>query len=406
MTDTTDQTAPRHLLEGVRILDLSTVLAAPFAATLCADLGATVTKVELPDGSDALRGLAPTTPEHALYWKLINRNKQGITLDVRQPEGRALLLKALAHTDVLVENFRTGTLDKWQLDMATLLQANPRLVVLRVTGFGQTGPYATRPGFARIFEAMSGLTHLIGTPGSGPQHPNLPLGDLVTGVFGAFSIASAMAAMRADPERRGFDIDLSGTEALMRLLDPLAVEHELLGSVRGHVGNRAGYTAPSNMYRTQDGVWVTVVASSDPIFRRLCVAMGREDWLQDPRFVSNPLRCRHVDALDGGIAEWFSGRPYAQVAEGLVQAEVPFTRVYTIVDVLQDPQVQHRQSIMRLTDPELGTLPAPCVVPRVQGTSSQPHRSGPGVGEHNVGFYKALGLAPSELEALKAKGVV
>jgi len=406
MPDPTENTAPRRLLEGVRILDLSTVLAAPFAATLCADLGATVTKVELPDGSDALRGLAPTTPEHALYWKLINRNKQGITLDVRQPEGRALLLKALARTDVLVENFRTGTLDKWGLDLATLLQANPRLVVLRVTGFGQTGPYAARPGFARIFEAMSGLTHLIGTPQSGPQHPNLPLGDLVTGVFGAFSIASAMAAMRADPDRKGFDIDLSGTEALMRLLDPLAVEHELLGSVRGHVGNRADYTAPSNMYRTQDGVWVTLVASSDPIFRRLCLAMGHEHWLQDPRFASNPLRCGHVETLDDGIAQWFAQRPYAQLAAVLTQAEVPFTRVYTIVDVLQDPQVQDRESIMRIADPQLGTLPAPCVVPRVPGTPSPSHRSGPNVGEHNEAFYTALGLTPAELAALRQKCVI
>ena len=406
MLDSNALTALPRLLEGVRILDLSTVLAAPFAATLCADLGATVTKVELPDGSDALRGLAPTTPEHALYWKLVNRNKQGITLDVRQPEGRALLLRALAGTDVLVENFRTGTLDKWGLDLATLLQANPRLVVLRVTGFGQTGPYAARPGFARIFEAMSGLTHLIGTPESGPQHPNLPLGDLVTGVFGAFSIASAMAAMRADPQRKGFDIDLSGTEALMRLLDPLAVEHELLGSVRGHVGNRADYTAPSNMYRTQDGVWVTLVASSDPIFRRLCKAIGQEDWLQDPRLATNPLRCRHAEMLDAGIKQWFAAWPYAQVAEVLTRAEVPFTRVYTIVDVLQDPQVQHRQSIMRIADPQLGTLPAPCVVPRVQGTAETAHRSGPGVGEHNEAFYTALGLTPSDMAALRQKGVI
>lgn len=406
MPDSAENMPQRRLLEGVRILDLSTVLAAPFAATLCADLGASVTKVELPNGSDALRGLAPTTPEHALYWKLINRNKQGITLDVRQPEGRALLLRALAHTDVLVENFRTGTLDKWGLDLDTLHQANPRLVVLRVTGFGQTGPYAARPGFARIFEAMSGLTHLIGTPESGPQHPNLPLGDLVTGVFGAFSIASAIAAMRADPQRKGFDIDLSGTEALMRLLDPLAVEHELLGTVRGHVGNRAGYTAPSNMYRTQDDVWVTLVASSDPIFRRLCVAMRHDDWVQDPRFASNPLRCRHVAVLDEGIGQWFAGQTFAQVAQVLGQAQVPFTRVYTIVDVLQDPQVQHRQSIMRLPDPQLGSLPAPGVVPRVPHTPPVAHRSGPDVGEHNLAFYSALGLSGSEMDALRQKGVI
>lgn len=172
------------LLQGVRIFDLSTVIAAPFSATLCGDLGADVTKIELPDGSDALRGLAPTTPEHALYWKTVNRGKRGITLDVRKPAGKDLFLKAIKNADVLVENFRTGTMDRWGLDLQTLLKANPNLIVLRLTGFGQTGPYAERPGFARIFEAMSGLTNLIGTQQSGPQHPNLPIGDLIAGLFG------------------------------------------------------------------------------------------------------------------------------------------------------------------------------------------------------------------------------
>ena len=160
------------------------------------------------------------------------------------------------------------------------------------------------------------------------------------------------------------------------------------------------------MYRTQDGVWVTLVASSDPIFRRLCVAMGQDDWAQDPRFASNPLRCRHVAVLDEGIGQWFAGQTFAQVAQVLGQAQVPFTRVYTIVDVLQDPQVQHRQSIMRLPDPQLGSLPAPCVVPRVPDTPPVAHRSGPDVGEHNQAFYSALGLSGSEMDALRQKGVI
>ena len=404
--DTQLSPSRRQLLEGIRIIDFSTVLAAPFSTTLCADLGAHVTKIELPDGSDALRGLAPTTPEHALYWKVVNRNKRGATLDVRNPEGRVLFLKAIAQTDVLVENFRTGTLDKWGLDLPTLLGANPKLVVLRITGFGQTGPYAKRPGFARIFEAMSGLTHLIGTSESGPQHPNLPIGDLITGIFGAFSISSAIASMRARPEQGGFEIDLSATEALFRLLDPLAVEYELLGKVRGHVGNRADYTAPSNMYKSQDNIWITLVASSAAIFSRLCRVIDHPEWLTDPRFETNPDRCRHVAVIDEGIAQWFAQRDFNEIEQRLGQAEVPYTKVFTIQDVLLDPQVQHRQSVIRIDDEDLGTIPAPCVVPRVSGVPPRTHRSGPSVGEHNAAFFSELGISASELEDLKKRGVI
>lgn len=403
-TETDTETPRLPMLDGIKILDFSTVLAAPFAATLCADLGAHVTKIELPDGSDALRGLAPTTPEHALYWKVVNRNKQGITLDVRQPEGRELFLKAIAHTDVLVENFRTGTLDKWGLDLKTLHAVNPKLVVLRITGFGQTGPYAKRPGFARIFEAMSGLTNLIGTPESGPQHPNLPIGDLITGVFGAFSIASAMASLRARPEQGGFEIDLSATEAIFRLLDPLAVEQEILGYTRSHVGNRADYTAPSNMYRSKDQVWVTLVASSNPIFSRLCHAIGRVEWLSDVRFDTNPGRCKNVEVIDEGISRWFGRNNFSDIEQVLGQAEVPYTKVFNIKDVLADPQVQSRQSVMRIEDPDLGSIPAPCVVPRVVGAAARQHRSGPAVGEHNAIFYNALGLSEVEIAQLKSRG--
>lgn len=394
------------MLAGINILDFSTVLAAPFAATLCADLGAHVTKIELPDGSDALRGLAPTTPEYALYWKVVNRNKQGITLDVRQSEGRELFLKAIARTDVLVENFRTGTLDKWGLDLKTLHQINPNLVVLRITGFGQTGPYAKRPGFARIFEAMSGLTNLIGTPESGPQHPNLPIGDLITGVFGAFSIASAMASVRAHPDQGGFEIDLSATEAIFRLLDPLAVEQEVLGYTRNHVGNRADYTAPSNMYRSKDQIWVTLVASSNPIFSRLCHAIGHVEWLSDSRFETNPGRCRHVEVIDEGISRWFASHDFIEIEQVLGQAEVPYTKVFNIKDVLADPQVQYRQSVMRIEDPDLGSIPVPCVVPRVAGAGERKHRSGPSVGEHNAIFYTELGLSKDDIAQLKARGVL
>jgi crotonobetainyl-CoA:carnitine CoA-transferase CaiB-like acyl-CoA transferase len=389
-------------LSGIRILDMATVLAAPFSATLCGDMGAEVIKLELPDGSDSLRTLAPVD----LFWKVTNRGKKGLTLDVRKPEGKALFLKLITSTDVLVENFRTGTLEKWGLDMATLHNANPKLIVLRLTGFGQTGPYANRPGFARIFEAMSGFAHLTGDAQSGPQHMNFPLGDVVSGLFGAFSIATAIAQRAMDPQQRGTVIDLSATEAMMRLLDPLAAEYEKQGSIRQRAGNRATYTAPSNMYRTADGAFVTVVGSSAAIFKRICHAMQRPELADDERFCSNPARMKHVDELDGIIAQWCLSQTYSAVAAALHAHGVPFSKIYSIADVAADPHYQARQALIRLPDPEHGSLPAPCIVPRMTGYEPAPPRTGPAPGEHNEEILSALGLPRSEVDRLHAAGVV
>jgi crotonobetainyl-CoA:carnitine CoA-transferase CaiB-like acyl-CoA transferase len=350
--------------------------------------------------------LAPTTPEHALYWKTVNRGKKGITLDVRTAQGKELFLKAIQKTDVLVENFRTGTLDRWGLSLETLLAANPNLIILRLTGFGQTGPYAERPGFARIFEAMSGLTNLIGTPESGPQHPNLPIGDLIAGLFGAFSISSAIASLRRDPSQGGFEIDLSATEALFRLLDPLAVEYSLLGINRTHVGNRASYTTPSNMYKSIDGKWITLVASSDGIFKRLCNAINRPEWIDNPKFSTNPNRCLNANEIDQGIAQWFASNPFTVISKIFDESGIPYTKVYDISDVINDPQVISRKGIIDLQDNDLGSIPAPCRVPRVPGILDTSIKTGPKTGEDNLSFYKDLGLSEDEISDLKKNQII
>lgn len=395
-------------LSGIRILDMATVIAAPFSSTLCADMGADVVKLELPDGSDPLRGLAPVKGDLPLYWKVTNRGKRGITLDVRKPAGRELFLRMLPEFDVLVENFRTGTLDRWGLDLATLQRANPRLTVLRLTGFGQTGPYARRAGFARIFEAMSGFTNLSGETDGAPLHMNYPMGDMVAGLFGAFAIASAMAERRlpGNDALPGQEIDLSATEALFRILEPLAVEYEQLGQVRQRAGNRATYTAPSNMYATADGEWVSLVASSGAIFTRLCRALGQPEIADDPRFATNPARVRHLDALDTVIADWFAAHPYAEIARTLDAHEIPFSKIFSIADIVDDPHFQARQAIVRLPDPDLGSIPAPCVVPRFSRHAAVPARSGPGVGEHNAEVYGSMGLTAEDVEGLRRDGVV
>ena len=393
-------------LAGLRILDMATVVAAPFAAALCADAGADVVKIELPAGNDPLRGLAPVEPDHALYWKVLNRGKRGISLDVRKPEGRVLFLDLIEHFDVLVENFRPGTLDRWGLDLATLHARNPRLSVLRLTGFGQTGPYANRPGFARIFEAMGGLAHLTGEAGRDPLHINFPIGDSIAGLFGAFAIAAVAADRARDRDAPGREIDLSATEALLRVLEPLAAEHERLGAARTRTGARASYTAPSNIYRTRDGIWVTLVGSSDAIFRRLCQAMEQSALADDPRFVTNPLRTRNLDALDGLVARWFVDHDYEALRQRLDEHGVPFSKVYSIADVLDDPHFRARGAIVRLPDPDLGSLPAPAAVPRFSGHDVPPPRTGPAVGEHNAEVYGALGIDATTLAKLRAVAAI
>jgi crotonobetainyl-CoA:carnitine CoA-transferase CaiB-like acyl-CoA transferase len=395
-------------LQGIRILDMATVVAAPFAATLCGDLGAEVTKLELPDGSDTLRHMLPVMGEHSLFWKVTNRGKRGITLDVRKPEGRALLLQMLPRYDVLVENFRTGTLDRWGLDLPTLHAYNPDLIVLRLTGFGQTGPYARRPGFARIFEAMSGFAHLTGESGRSPQHMNYPLGDVVSGLFGAFSIAAALAgrARSAPGTPRGCEIDLAATEALLRMLDPLAVEYQHQGLVRERTGARATYSALSNIFATQDGQWLTIVGTSDTTYRRMFDAMGRADMLEADRLATPAARLQHSNQIDGIVADWCRSLPLAEIQLILTRLEVPHSKVYTIEDVVSDPQVRARQALIELPDPDLGQLAAPCVVPRFSNHTPTTPRSGPGVGEHNAEVFGEFGVTPEELARLKALGVV
>ncbi|MGO3133252.1 MAG: CaiB/BaiF CoA transferase family protein [Alcaligenes sp.] len=393
-------------LAGVRILDMATVLAAPSGATLCADHGAYVVKLELPDGSDALRHMQPVKDGQPLWWKVANRGKKGITLDVRKPRGREVFLDLIAGFDVLVENFRSGSLDRWGLDIETLHRINPRLIVVRLTGFGQTGPYRKRAGFARVFEAMSGFTNLTGMPGGPPLHANFPFGDSIAGVFCAFAIAAEIARLRADPEAHGVEVDLAATEALFRLFDPLAVENEQLGQVRHAVGNRTTYTAPSNMYCTQDGVYFTLVASSQAIYQRLCLALSHPEWIDDPRFDTLPNRVKHMQALDSGLEDCFAAMSFEQTSALLDQFEVPFSKVYDIEDIKADPHFQDRQIIIRLQDQEYGSLPAPCIVPRVVGRSMSAPRSGPSVGEHNAEVYATLGMDAAMLDELRVLGVI
>ena len=395
-------------LRGVRILDLATVVAAPFAGTLCADMGAEVVKVELPNGGDALRTLAPVWQEHELFWKVANRGKKGITLDVRQTEGRDLFLRMLPLFDVLIENFRTGTLDSWGLDFQTLRLHNPKLIVLRLTGFGQTGPYAKRPGFARVFEAMSGFTNLTGEADGPPQHMNYPLGDSIAGLFGAFAISTALAerARMPDSDYHGSEIDLAATEALSRLLDPLAAEMQFMNVVRQRNGSRATYTAPSNVFQSADCKWITIVGTGDPIFQRICKAMNREDLLSDPRFSNNKQRTQNLVELDQELAAWCRQHTMEFVVQRLNEYEAPYGCVNSIEDFAADPHFISRNALIDLPDDDLGSVKAPCIVPRFIGSDLPIPKTGPHRGQDNDQFYSSLGLSSEQIDKLRGSKVI
>jgi crotonobetainyl-CoA:carnitine CoA-transferase CaiB-like acyl-CoA transferase len=392
---------------GVRILDISTVVAGPWAATLLADLGAEVLKVELPGSGDALRALAPHKAGVPLWWKATNRNKAGITLDVRQPEGKALFERLLPRFDVLVENFRPGTLDRWGLGGARLLELQPKLIVLRLTGYGQTGPYRNRPGFARIFEAMSGFTNLCGEADGPPLHLGFPIADAIAGLFGALGIAAALYERQRAPAHAGQEIDCSLFESMFRVLDFLPIEFDQLGIVRSRSGNRSQYAAPGNVYRTRDGHWASIAASTQSIYERLCRALGRDDLVDDPRFASNPARVAHRDALDEIIAAEVAKHTIDALRALLDDHEVGFSPVYTIEDVFADPQVAAREAIVTVDDDELGPVRMQGVVPRFSRTPGRVVRAGPALGENNDDVYRdVLGLSPADIEGLRARRVI
>jgi len=394
-------------LEGLRVLDISNVIAGPFAAALLADFGADVVKAELPGGGDALRALPPHKDGKPLLWKAVNRNKRAITLDLRKPEGQDLFKRLLPRFDVLIENYRPGTLDRWDLPREALWKLQPKLTILRVTGFGQTGPYRGYAGFARLFEAYSGLTYITGEPDGAPTHPSYPIGDPISGVFGAFGVLVALVHRMKHPDAPGQEIDLSCTEAVMRLLEVLPIEYEQLGLVHERTGSSNAFVAPAGVFRSGDGEWVTFTAATQSVFERFCALIERKDLLSDPRFADNPSRMSHLDELNEIVARWIGARPLAEIVSQLSEAGVSVAPIYTNRQILDDPHFRARGSIARAKDEDFGSVAVPGVVPRLSATPGEVRTSGPAPGAHNAEVYGDwLGLSDAERERLRAAGVI
>ncbi|KQW21390.1 acyl-CoA transferase [Afipia sp. Root123D2] len=394
-------------LAGLKVLDIATIIAAPFAATLLADYGADVLKLEMPGCGDGVRSFPPHKEGKSLWWKTVNRNKKLATLDLRTPEGVALFKKMLPRFDVLVENFRPGTLDRWGLSKDVLWSIQPRLVILRATGFGQDGPYRDRPGFARIFEAMGGLTYITGEPDGQPMHPGYPIGDAIGGLFGAIGILAALWKRARDPDAPGEEIDLALTEATFRLLEVLPIEFDQLGFVRKRVGNANGYSAPAAVYKTKDDHWITLAGSTNALYAANCRAIGRIDLITDPRFVDNASRVAHSRELNGIFSEWCAEHTLSEALERFAETGGTIAPIYSIDQIAVDPQVQARNMITRVPDQDFGSVAMVNAVPRFAGDPAHMRCAAGAVGQDNLEVYQSwVGLSDDEVEQLKSKKVI
>ncbi len=394
-------------LAGLKVLDVATIIAAPFAATLLADYGADVLKIEMPGQGDGVRTFPPFKDGKPLWWKTANRNKQFATLDLRTPDGLALFKRLLPRFDVLIENFRPGTLDRWGLSKEVLWSIQPRLVILRATAFGQNGPYTDRPGFARIFEAMGGLTYITGEANGEPTHPGYPIGDAIGGVFGALGVLAAMWKRARDPNAPGEEIDLALTEAVFRMLDVLPVEHDQLGFSRGRIGNANGYSAPAAVYRTRDDRWVTLAGSTNALYAANCRAIGRPDLIDDPRFSSNALRVQHAAELNTIFSNWCAEHDLDEVVTRFTQANGTIAPIYSIDQIANDPQARAREMITRVPDRDFGSVAVSNVVPRFTADPAELRHAAGDLGQDNRDVYQGwLGLSELELEELARRKVI
>jgi formyl-CoA transferase len=403
-----ERTAGPGPLAGLRVIELGMLLAGPFAGRLLGDMGAEIIKVEPPGQPDPLREWGKARYEgRSLWWPVQSRNKKCCTLDLRLERGQELLLELAARADVLIENFRPGTLERWGLGPDRLLEANPGLVIARVSGYGQTGPYASRAGFASAAEAMGGIRYLNGFPGELPPRLHLSLGDSLAGMFAVQGILAAL--YRRDAlGGTGQVIDVSLLEACFALLESTVPEYDRLGIVRGPGGTGLQGVAPSNIFESADGKLIVIAANADGVFRRLCEAIGQPELADDPRFSTHLARGENQREIEGIVAEWASSRDAAEIDRVLNDAGVICGPIYTIADIFDDPQYRARDMLVTHVDPEFGEYVGPGIVPKFSSTPCEVRWSAPwDEGSHNGEVFGGLlGLSDDELADLREAGVL
>jgi formyl-CoA transferase len=396
---------PPTSLEGVRVIDCSTVIAGPRIAMYLADFGADVIKVEHPRGGDGTRRFGTQRDGVSMYWKLVSRNKRHITLDLSDEAGQDVARKLFATADVVIENFRPGTFERWNLSPETLLGSNPNLVFVRVTGFGQDGPYSTRPGFATLAEAMSGLASITGEPDGPPLLPPIALADEVTGLVGTWATLAALY-WRDAKGGSGQIIDLSLYESLMQLLGPLPLAWDQLGFLQGRMGSRLPYSVPRNAYRCSDDKWVGLSASAQPVAMRLFDAIGRPELRDDPKYATFQDRADNAEELDAIIAAWMAQRTRDEALAAFEEHDAALAPIYDVSEFMDDPHVLARGSIATVTDDDWGPIRMQGIHPRMSETPGRVTSTGPSaLGADNEAVYTELGLS-DRLEELKQKGVI
>lgn len=395
-------------LDGIRVIEVGTLISGPFAGRLLGDMGADVVKIEPPGAPDPLRTWGQAELDgHHFFWTVHARNKRSVTLDLRQPRGREIFLELAERSDIIVENFRPGTLEKWDLGYDVLRQRNPGIILVRVSGYGQDGPDAHKAGYASVAEAASGLRHMNGFPDGPPPRLALSLGDSLAGMFAALGALAAL--YRRTVTGQGQVVDAALTEACLAIQESTIPDYDVGGVVRGPSGTRLEGIAPSNIYRTADGSWVVIAANQDTVFRRLCAAMGRPELADDDRFIDHGARGRNQDVLDAIIGEWAASRQPADVIGTLSAAGVIAGPINTVAEVVRDPQLRARDMLVEHFDERVGRdVLGPGVIPKLSATPGTVRRAGPPrPGCHNAEVYgELLGLTPAQLAELADQGVL
>ena len=391
-------------LDGLKVLELGQLIAGPFAAKTLADFGAEVIKIEPPGTGDPLRQWRLLKEGTSVWWQVQSRNKRSLALDLRQSEAQDIVRRLATECDVLIENFRPGAMEGWGLGPDELQRLNPRLIMLRVSGYGQTGPYRDRPGFGVVAEAMGGLRHLTAEPGHVPVRVGVSMGDTLAALHGVIGILLALQHRHRTGE--GQVIDVALYEAVFNCMESLLPEYSAFGAVREPGGSALPGIAPSNAYRCQDGAYALVAGNGDSIFKRLMGVIGRPDLAADPALAHNAGRVLRVDELDAAIGQWAATLPVTAVLAALDAASVPAGRIYTVADIAADPHYQARGMLAQVAMDDGSALTVPGFVPKLSRTPGRHQRNAPALGQDTDAVLREIGLTTAQIEALQARGIV
>ncbi|MCP8970097.1 CaiB/BaiF CoA transferase family protein [Ectobacillus ponti] len=399
-------TQERLPLQGIRVLELGTLLAGPFSGRLLADFGAEVIKIEPPDKPDPMRKWGKQVEEQGLWWPIQSRNKKSITLNLREEEGQRMFKELAAKSDIIIENFRPGTMEKWNLSYEELAAVNEKLIMVRTSGFGQTGPYKNRAGFGSVGEAMGGLRYVTGFPDRAPSRIGISIGDTLAALFATIGCLTAL--QERNHSGKGQVVDTALYEAVFAVMESIIPDYMLAGYIRERMGNILPGVAPSNIYFTKDKTYVVIGANADGVFKRLCQAMEKPELAEHPNYATHTARGENMKALDALIEEWTKTLPAKECLARLEDFGVPSGLIYSAKDILEDPHYQEREMIIKVEHPTLGEFPMPGVVPKLSRTPGRVSQPGPEkMGKHNEEIYgELLQTSHHELTRLKEDGII